>query len=73
MDSFLIQLCHIDQSLDNLLKEMNDQTIVLSNDHVSKIRDIQEKLCQVRTTDTRNQVLTGVCLKDLGKNWTQGE
>ena len=73
MDSFLIQLHHIEQSVDNLIKDMKTQTIVLSPDHVQRIREVQEKLCQLRTIDTHNQVISGVRLKDLGKNWAQGE
>lgn len=73
MDSFLIQLHHIEQSVDSLIKDMKTQTIVLSPDHVQKIREVQEKLCQLRTIDTHNQVISGVRLKDLGKNWAQGE
>lgn len=73
MDSFLIQLCQIEQSFDSLLKDMREQHIVLSLDHVKKLRDLQEKLCQFRAIDTHNQVLSGTCLKDLGSNWNQGE
>lgn len=71
MDSFLIQLHHIEQSIDSLIKDMKTQTIVLSPDHVAKVRELQEKLCQLRTIDTYNQVKSGVKLKDLDANWKQ--
>lgn len=73
MDSFLIQLHRIEQSFDTLIKDMKTQTIVLSPDHVQKISEVQEKLCQLRTIDTYNQIVSGVRLKDLGNNWVQGE